>query len=141
MMVSMPPGLRFGEQQVMAILAALVGFCFLIRGFTNRQLVEHVRGLLGSPYTSRQATFDLRRLRRKGLIAKIAGTQRYELAGLGRRVSVLFTKTYSRVLAPGLSALDPHLPEDVAARSRLSTAWQGFERNLDEFIQSNLIAT
>jgi hypothetical protein len=135
------PGLRFGEQRVMAILAALVGFCFLIRGFTNRQLVERVRGLLQSPYTSRQATYDLRRLRRKGLIAKIAGTQRYQLASLGRRVAVLFIKTYSRVLAPGLSVLDPRLPADVAARSSLSTAWRGLERNLNEFIQANLVAT
>jgi hypothetical protein len=134
------PGLRFGDQRVMAILAALIGFCFLIRGFTNRQLVERVRALLQLPYTSRQATYDLRRLRRKGLIAKIAGTQRYQIAKLGRRVAVLFTKTYGRVLAPGLSALDPRLPEDVVARSRLSTAWRGFERNLDEFIQVNLVA-
>jgi len=134
------PGLRFGEQRVMAILAALVGFCFPIRGFTNRQLVERVRGLLQSPYTSRQATYDLRRLRRKGLIAKISGTQRYQLASLGRRVAVLFTKTYGRVLAPGLSALDSRLPDDVAARSSLSTAWHGFERNLDDFIRSNLVA-
>jgi hypothetical protein len=74
------PGLRFGAPRVMSILAALVGFCFLIRGFTNRQLVERVRGLLPSPYTSRQATYDLGRLRRKGIIAKIAGTQRYQLA-------------------------------------------------------------
>jgi hypothetical protein len=124
----------------MSILAALVGFCFLIRGFTNRQLVERVRGLLQSPYTSRQATYDLRRLRRKGIIAKIAGTQRYQLASLGRRVAVLFTKTYGRVLAPGLSLLDPRLPEDVAGRSCLNKAWQGFERSLDEFIQGNLVA-
>jgi hypothetical protein len=135
------PGLRFGEQRVMAILAALVGFGFLIRGFTNRQLVERVRALLQSPYTSRQATYDLRRLRRKGLVAKIAGTQRYQLPSLGRRVAVLFTKTYGRVLAPGLSALDPRLPEEVAARSSLSTAWHGFERKLDEFIQAHLVAT
>jgi hypothetical protein len=60
----------------MAILAALVGFCFLIRGFTNRQLVERVRALLQSPYASRQATYDLRRLKRKGIIAKIASTNR-----------------------------------------------------------------
>jgi hypothetical protein len=45
-----------------------------------------------------------------------------------------------RVLAPGLSVLDPRLPEDVVARSCLSRAWQGFERNLDEFIQANLVA-
>src|SRR5215469_7533662 len=29
------PGLRFGDQRVMAVLTALVGFSFLIRGFTN----------------------------------------------------------------------------------------------------------
>ena len=133
-------GLRFGEQRVMAILAALIGFCFLIRGFTNRQLVERVGALLGSPYTSRQATYDLRRLRRKGLIAKIVGRQRYRLAGLGRRVAVLFTKTYSRVLAPGLSALDPRLPEDATARSSLRTSWRCFEKALDDYMEVKLIA-
>ena len=96
------PGLRFGEQRVMAILAALVGFCFLIRGFTHRQLVERVRSLLQSQYTSRQATYDLRRLRRKGLIAKIAGTQRYQLASTGRRVAVLFTKDLRSRTGPGV---------------------------------------
>jgi hypothetical protein len=113
-----PPsaGLLFGDQRVMAILAALVGFCFLIRGFTNRQLVERVRGFLQSPYTSRQATYDLRRLRRKGLIAKIEGTQRYQLASLGRRVALLFTKSYCRVLAPGLSVLDRKRPMNPSSQ-------------------------
>jgi len=75
----------------------------------------------------------------KAYIVKIA-TQRYPLARLGRRAALLFTKTYGRALAPGLSALDPRLPAEVAARSSLSTAWHGFERNLDRFIQANLVA-
>jgi len=124
----------------MAILAALVGFCYLVAGFTNRQLVERACALLGSPYSGRQATYDLRRLKRKGLIAKVAGARRYQLTSLGRRVAVLFTKTYGRVLAPGLSALDPRLPEDVAARSGLATAWRCFERALADFTEANLIA-
>src|SRR5882724_5164522 len=118
------PGLRFGEQRVMAILAALVGFCFLIRGFSNRQLVKQTTALLDAPYTTRQATYDLRRLKRKGLILKTPHSHRYQLTPLGRRVAVLFTKTYGRVLAPGLSALDPYLPEEVAAGNHLSTAWR-----------------
>ena len=55
------------------------------------------------------------------------------------RVGCFFTKTYGRVLDPGSSVLDPRLPEGVAVRSTLSTAWQGFGKNLDEFIQRNLI--
>jgi len=90
----------------------MVGFCHVAGGFTNGQLVERTAALLNASYTSRQATYDLRRLRRKGLIGKLKGTRRYQLTALGRRVAVLFTKTYSRVLAPGLTALDPRLPED-----------------------------
>ena len=133
-------GLRFGEARVMTVLAALVGFCHLLRGFRNRQMVERVRALGAAPYTTRQATYDLRRLKRKGLVVKLAHTHRYQLTSLGRRVAVLFTKTYGRVLAPGLSALDLRLPEDVTSRSPLNTAWRTFERVLDDYIQAQLIA-
>ena len=34
------PGLRFGDPRVAALFAALVGFCFLLTGFTNGQLVS-----------------------------------------------------------------------------------------------------
>jgi hypothetical protein len=135
------PGLRFGEARVMALLGALVGFCHLVAGFCNREVVERVRALGTAPYTARQATYDLRRLKRKGLIVKLAHTHRYQLTSLGRRVAVLFTKTYGRVLAPGLSALDPRLPEDVVARSPLTMAWRAFEQTLDDYIQGHLIAT
>ena len=132
--------LRFGDQRVMAILAALVGFCHVVGGFTNGQLVERTAALINASYTSRQATYDLRRLKRKGLIGKLAGTRRYQLTALGRRVAMLFTKTYCRVLAPGLSALDPRLPKDISARSSLATAWRAMERVLDDFIQAQLVA-
>ena len=78
------PGLRFGEPRVMAVLAALAGFCHLVAGFTNAQLAERVAALLDTPYTRRQATYDLRRLRRKGLIARRPHTQRYDLTGTGQ---------------------------------------------------------
>jgi hypothetical protein len=82
----------------------------------------------------------LRRLKRKELIAKVAHTNRYQLTNLGRRVPVLFTKTNGRILAPGLSALDPYLPEEVAAGNHLSTAWRCFEKALDDFMQEKLVA-
>ncbi|MGH2363145.1 MAG: hypothetical protein ACRDHX_00645 [Chloroflexota bacterium] len=65
------PSLRFGDPRVMALLSALLGFCHLFAGFTNQQLVHLVSTLLDAPYTTRQATYDLRRLRRKGLIQRL----------------------------------------------------------------------
>ena len=124
----------------MAIFAGLVGFSNLIKGFTNRQMVERTAALMNASYTSRQATYDLRRLKRKRLIHKLEGTNRYQLTPKGRRVAVLFTKTYGRVLAPGLALLDPSLPDDVARRSPLATAWRRLEGELDSYLGQGLVA-
>ena len=134
------PGLRFGDPRVMALLAALVGHGFLIAGFTNRGLRERVAVLLDRDYSSRQATYDLRRLKRKGLIRRLPGRQRYELTPLGRQIAVLFIKTYGRVLTPGLVALDPTLPTDLAARSPLALAWRQLDRTFDDYIDRAMIA-
>jgi len=134
------PGMRFGDPRVMAVLAALLGFCHLVAGFTNQQLVELVGALLDPSYGSRQATYDLRRLIRKGLIQRLPGSQRYLLTPLGRRVAVLFTKAYGRVLAPGLAVLDPALPAELAGRTPLAVAWRGFNHALDTFIDRQVLA-
>jgi hypothetical protein len=132
--------LRFGDPRVMAVLNALVGFCHVPVGFTNGELVNLVSALLQRPYTSRQATYDLRRLVRKRLVVKIPHTRRYQLTIVGRRVAVLFTKTYGRVLAPGLGILDPRLPEALKSRSPLAVTWHRFESALDDFIDRRLVA-
>jgi hypothetical protein len=134
------PGLRFGDRRVMALMAAIVGFTHLAAGFANPQLTELVATLLDAPYTSRQATYDLRRLRRKGIIASIPHSHRYQLTPHGRRVAVLFTKTYGRVLAPGLVQLDLRLPAHVAQRSPLAQSWRGFDHALDDYITHQLTA-
>lgn len=71
-------------------------------------------------YTAPQMTYDLRRLRRKGLVRRIPRLQRYELTSEGRRLAVFFTKTYARVVNPSLAELDPNLPDDISARSPLA---------------------
>ncbi len=134
------PALCFGDPRVMALLTVLVGFSHLLAGFRNRQLVALVGTLLDAPYSSRQATYDLRRLRRKGLIFRLPHSQRYQLTPLGRRVAVLFTKAHARVLGPGLALLDPGLPADLAERSPLALAWRRLDRALDKFVGEQMIA-
>ena len=135
------PGLRFGDSRVMAVFAALVGFCNIVVGFRNADMTERVGELLEEiPYTCRQATYDLRRLKRKGLIVKIRRSHHYQLTDLGRRVAVLFTKTYGRILAPGLTSLDPRLPGDFAAANPVAVAWRRLDRMLDQFMESRFVA-
>jgi len=70
------PALAFGDPRVMALLAALVLFTHALDGFDNRQLVKLVGRFWDRPYSSRQATYDLRRLRRKALIWRCVNTHR-----------------------------------------------------------------
>ena len=70
----------------------------------GRMLTGLMDNLLDTTSTARQATYDLRRLRRKGIIERIEHSHRYRLPPRGRAVAVLFTKTYGRVLGPGLAA-------------------------------------
>jgi len=76
----------------MAAMSAIVGFSHLLVGFDNKTLTGLMGSLLDVPYTSRHATYDLRRLRRKGLIERIEHTpaagpssRQTKLPSFGRR--------------------------------------------------------
>jgi hypothetical protein len=86
-----------------------------VSSITARSPPVYARALLDPGYSSRYATYDLRRLRRKQIITLIPGTRRYQLTVTGRAVAVLFTKAHSRILGPGLDLLDPKLPPALAA--------------------------
>lgn len=95
------PALRFGDRRVMALLQALCHLAHVPAGFRNRTLRREVAALLGDPhYGSGQMTYDLRRLRRRGLIARITGTYRYVLTTYGLKVALFCSKIYLRVLRP-----------------------------------------
>jgi hypothetical protein len=98
--------LRFGDPCVLALLTALLVFRLLPRGFNQRDLREHWAPLLGedpSAMTPGRMTYQLRRLRLHGLIARQEGSHRYVITDFGLRVSLFFTRSYARILRPGMS--------------------------------------
>lgn len=133
------PALRFGDPRAQALLAALCCFQHLLDGLSNRSLRQLVAGFLPG-YTSRQMTYDLRRLRLNGLISRVEGSNRYQLTADGRRLAVFFAKTYARIVTPSLAELDPDLPDQIAARSPLARAWRSYERALDDRIADAALA-
>jgi hypothetical protein len=100
--------LRFGDPRVMALLQAIAGFTHLPRGFRNRDLRPLVEALLGQPYTTAQTTYDLRRLRLKGVIHRIPKSHRYTATTYGLKVAFFYSKLYLRILRPQWNALLPH---------------------------------
>jgi predicted MarR family transcription regulator len=72
-----------------------------------------VKSLLGGPYTSTQTTYDLRRLRLKGLIRRLPGQNRYVVTPDGVRVATFYTKIPRRLLQPLLDADKPPAPIEL----------------------------
>jgi hypothetical protein len=64
------PALRFGDPRVMALFSCLCAFALLFAGLTNRSLRPLGAGLVPATRAC-QMTYDLRRLRRKGLIRRL----------------------------------------------------------------------
>lgn len=98
--------LKFGQPRVMALFLALTLFQHLIDGFHNRDLRALVVDLLGvstSEYTASQMTYDLRRLRLKGLVYRPPGTHRYFLTPYGWKIARLFTRLEARVFRPAMA--------------------------------------
>lgn len=100
--------LRFGDRRVMALLHALCLFDLIHRGFRNLDIRKHVAALLGltlDEYRPAQMTYDLRRLRLRGLISRVDGTHRYFVTTYGLRVALFHTKVHLRVLRPAWPAV------------------------------------
>jgi hypothetical protein len=104
------PALRFGDERVLALLSALVLFRLLPQGFAHRDLRPQVGALLGRDLRPGQMTYDLRRLRLHGLIERRPQSHRYQVTALGFRVALFLTRSYSRLLRPGLATLGPQEP-------------------------------
>ena len=120
----------------MALAGALCATLLTATGITNKSLRALMTALLHTPYTPGQMTYDLRRLRLAGLIARIEHTNRYTLTPDGTRFAVFYTKLHNRLLRPLMAAdqaqappglrqalrtIDQHV-DDCITRARLGKA-------------------
>lgn len=116
------PGLRLDDARLLAVLQALTCFVYLLGGacFRTADLLADVQRVLGDPdYTLSRLRYDLAKLRGKGLVLRLPGTQRYRLAAGGYRLAVLYLKLYHRLYAPLTAGLlDPVTCDNRVPNSR-----------------------
>ena len=120
-------GLRFGTPQVMRLLAALGCAGLTLKAFSHpalRTMLIDGFGAAATDVTPARLSYQLTKLRRKGLLRKVPGRNRYTLTDRGYRVTVYCTKLHERLLAPTLDGLDR------AARPALRTSTHQLDRAL-----------
>ncbi len=106
--------LRYGDPRVVALLGALSLALHQLVPFRNADLRAAVEQLLLRPYSSSQMSYDLRRLRAKGLIRRLDGSHRYVSTETGTAVALLFTRSFERFVRPLLAVDAPDAPRATA---------------------------
>jgi hypothetical protein len=125
------PGLPLAQARSHALLAALLTFRLLPRGFTNRDLRDLTAELRGLPaVTAGQMTYDLRRLRSHHLIERIPRTHRYRVTATGLHTAMILTRIHDRVLPAGLAQLTAAGPP-----GKLRTAATAYQTAIDDIIR------
>ncbi len=105
--------LPFGQPRTMALYEALLYHAHRPDAFRNqpfRITVAQLLGLSVNDYSSAQASYDLRRLRLKGLIVRNSHSHTYQLTECGVRCIAFLTKLYERLYRPGLVSTLSSLP-------------------------------
>src|SRR6476659_5974028 len=124
------PGLRLADRRSHALLSALLVFRCQPNGFANKDLRAHtaeLRGLDPTAVTAGQTTYDLRRLKHRGLITRIPGTHRYRVTDHGLDTAKFLTCVHDRILPTGLAELAASQPH----RGRLRAAATTYRNALD----------
>lgn len=126
--------IRFGDQRAMALAGALCHTLHAVAGFNNRSLRALVAALLGTQYSTRQMTYDLRRLRLHGLIKRGRG-YRYRLTRDGLMFAVFYSKLADRVIPPLFAVERPNAP------AKLRRALETIDTTVDEYFQLAALPT
>ncbi len=102
------PALRVHDPRVQALFSVLVLFCIQPEGFQAKDFRAFLAPLLGfdpAQLSQGQISYNLRRLRLRGLIARVPKSHRYRVTPEGIRIAMFCTRAYARVFRTGLALI------------------------------------
>ena len=119
-------GIDFNQARVRAVLAAVVALAAAPRGFTVADLTEKVHSMTGeTDYRVRQAAYDLRKLRAKGLVEKPERSRRYVVAPDAARTITALSVLRDQVVSPILAGVRS------PRQGRKPSAWTQVDRDYE----------
>ena len=139
------PGMKLDDPRLLAVLQALTCFALLagrgrFRTTDLHQTAAEAMGKTTENYTLGQLRYDLAKLRGKGLVERIAGTQSYRLPAQGYRIAVLYLKLFHRIYAPLTAGILEPVPWDdqlpPARRALLDRLYTAVDRDLNRLFDA-----
>jgi hypothetical protein len=121
-------GLDLNKPRMRAVLAAVLALAPAPQGFSTGQLAAEVRVRLGTQagtYGTRQAAYDLKKLRGKQVLTRIGATRRYQVPPSGLRVIAALVILRDKVLTPLLAGIT------TSRRGRKPKTWSALDEHYE----------
>ena len=96
-------GVDINQARMRAVMQAVMALSCAPHGFQSADLAVKVQENMGSPYTPRQAAYDLKKLRGKNLVRKIENSRRYEPVPEGLQTMTALFVLREKVIKPVLA--------------------------------------
>jgi hypothetical protein len=119
-------GIDLNKPRIRAALAAALALAAAPHGFTVAEHAARVQAMTGHDgYTIRQAAYDLRKFRGKGLVAKPGRTRRYQVSPPAARTIAALLTLRDQVITPILAGIRS------PRRGRKPTTWTRIDRDYE----------
>jgi len=119
-------GIDLNKPRIRAALAAALALAAAPHGFTVAEHAAKVASMIGlASYTSRQAAYDLRKLRGKGLATKPGRSRRYQIPPEAARTIAALLALRDQVIAPILAGIRS------PRRGRKPAHWTAIDRDYE----------
>jgi len=137
-------GLDINRARTRAVVAAVIAASADPRGFSVGELavkVREVRRCGPADYRPRQASYDLKKLRAKGMLLRVEGTRRYRATPDGLRTLVALHVLRERVLKPILAGASRSLAHQSPTNAGVIDAhYETIQRAMEQLFRALNIA-
>lgn len=96
-------GVDINKPRMRAVIEAVIALAPAPQGFSTSEVAGKVQAAIHHPYTPRQAAYDLKKLRGKNVVCKIATSRRYETVPEGLQAMAALLVLRDKVVKPVLA--------------------------------------
>ena len=134
-------GLDTNKPRTRAAMAGVTALAVAPDGFTVADLATQVRSLTGTVYTTRQAAYDLRKLRGKQLVIKPGRGRRYLVPGEAARTLAGLITLREHVVAPVLAGIRKPIGPQPNTPTRIDRDYDALRADLRTLFNDLQIGT
>ena len=132
-------GIDLNKPRMRAVLAAVLALAPAPTGFTLGHVAAQVQLLLGPTgpaYQPRHAAYDLKKLRAKGLLAKVGSSRRYQVPPDGLRTIAALVVLRDKVIKPLLAGTaKPKMGRKPKAWSPIDTHYETVRKDMQTLFE------